>query len=156
MHAFRWNWRNWYERYCRSPSEPRIRGIGFRFTRKEPATERLTRLGAKILIGHHESNIEGAEVVVVSKYGDLKNPEVTSALAARIPVIPRAQMLAELMRFKHGIAISGTHGKTTTTSLAASVLAEGGLDPTYIIGGKLQSSRHQCEFRCQRIHGGRG
>ena len=105
-----------------------------------PATERLTRLGATIHIGHHESNIEGAEVVVVSSAIDRTNPEVASALAARIPVIPRAQMLAELMRFKHGIAISGTHGKTTTTSLAASVLAEGRLDPTYIIGGKLNQA----------------
>ena len=108
--------------------------------REGPVTERLKRLGATIHIGHRESNIEGAEVVVVSSAIDRTNPEVTSALAARIPVIPRAQMLAELMRFKHGIAISGTHGKTTTTSLAASVLAEGGLDPTYIIGGKLNQA----------------
>ena len=108
--------------------------------REGPATERLTRLGATIHIGHRESNIEGAEVVVVSSAIDRTNPEVASALVARIPVIPRAQMLAELMRFKHGIAISGTHGKTTTTSLAASVLAEGGLDPTYIIGGKLNQA----------------
>ena len=108
--------------------------------REGPATERLARLGATIHIGHHESNIEGSEVVVVSSAIDRTNPEVASALAARIPVIPRAQMLAELMRFKHGIAISGTHGKTTTTSLAASVLAEGGLDPTYIIGGKLNQA----------------
>ena len=108
--------------------------------REGPATERLARLGATIHIGHRESNIEGSEVVVVSSAIDRANPEVASALAARIPVIPRAQMLAELMRFKHGIAISGTHGKTTTTSLAASVLAEGGLDPTYIIGGKLNQA----------------
>jgi len=108
--------------------------------REGPVTERLTRLGATVYIGHRESNIEGAEVVVVSSAIDRTNPEVASALAARIPVIPRAQMLAELMRFKHGIAISGTHGKTTTTSLAASVLAEGGLDPTYIIGGKLNQA----------------
>ena len=108
--------------------------------REGPATERLARLGATIHIGHRESNIEGSEVVVVSSAIDCTNPEVASALAARIPVIPRAQMLAELMRFKHGIAISGTHGKTTTTSLAASVLAEGGLDPTYIIGGKLNQA----------------
>ncbi len=108
--------------------------------REGPVTERLTRLGATVHIGHRESNIEGAEVVVVSSAIDRTNPEVASALAARIPVIPRAQMLAELMRFKHGIAISGTHGKTTTTSLAASVLAAGGLDPTYIIGGKLNQA----------------
>ena len=108
--------------------------------REGPATERLARLGATIHIGHRESNIEGAEVIVVSSAIDRTNPEVATALNARIPVIPRAQMLAELMRFKHGIAISGTHGKTTTTSLAASVLAEGGLDPTYIIGGKLNQA----------------
>ena len=108
--------------------------------REGPATERLKRLGATIHIGHHASNIEGAEVVIVSSAIDRVNPEVATALDARVPVIPRAQMLAELMRFKHGIAISGTHGKTTTTSLAASVLAEGGLDPTYIIGGKLNQA----------------
>jgi UDP-N-acetylmuramate--alanine ligase len=108
--------------------------------REGPATERLARLGATIHIGHHASNIEGAEVVVVSSAIDRSNPEVATALNVRVPVIPRAQMLAELMRFKHGIAISGTHGKTTTTSLAASVLAEGGLDPTYIIGGKLNQA----------------
>lgn len=108
--------------------------------REGPATERLKTLGATIHIGHRESNIDGAEVIVVSSAIDRTNPEIASALSARIPVIPRAQMLAELMRFKHGIAVSGTHGKTTTTSLAASVLAEGGLDPTYIIGGKLNQA----------------
>jgi UDP-N-acetylmuramate--alanine ligase len=108
--------------------------------RESLATDRLKRLGAKIFTGHQASNIEGTEVVVISSAIDRTNPEVSAALDARIPVIPRAQMLAELMRFKHGIAISGTHGKTTTTSLAASVLAEGGLDPTYIIGGKLNQA----------------
>ena len=108
--------------------------------RESLATDRLTRLGASIFTGHQASNIEEAEVVVVSSAIDRTNPEVSAALDARIPVIPRAQMLAELMRFKHGIAVSGTHGKTTTTSLAASVLAEGGLDPTYIIGGKLNQA----------------
>ena len=105
--------------------------------REGTATTRLKRLGAKIHIGHRATNIEGAEVIVVSSAIDRTNPEISSALEARIPVIPRAQMLAELMRFKFGIAVSGTHGKTTTTSIAASVLAEAGLDPTYIIGGKL-------------------
>lgn len=105
-----------------------------------PVTQRLSELGAEIRIGHDARHIEGAEVVVVSSAIDQQNPEVAQALAERIPVIPRAQMLAELMRFKHGIAISGTHGKTTTTSLAASVLAEAGLDPTYIIGGKLNQA----------------
>ena len=81
--------------------------------REGPATERLKTLGATIHIGHRESNIDGAEVIVVSSAIDRTNPEIASALSARIPVIPRAQMLAELMRFKHGIAVSGTHGKTT-------------------------------------------
>jgi UDP-N-acetylmuramate--alanine ligase len=105
-----------------------------------PATERLANLGARIFIGHDAAHIEQAEVVVVSSAIDVENPEVACALDARIPVIPRAQMLAELMRFKQGIAVSGTHGKTTTTSLAAAVLAEAGLDPTYIIGGKLNQA----------------
>ena len=108
--------------------------------REGPGTERLRILGANIYIGHNASNIIGAEVVVVSSAIDMSNPEVSCAMEERIPVIPRAQMLAELMRFKYGIAISGTHGKTTTTSIAASVLAEGGLDPTYIIGGKLNQA----------------
>lgn len=108
--------------------------------RAGPATERLADLGAQIFIGHDAAHVEQAEVVVVSSAIDLENPEVASALDARIPVIPRAQMLAELMRFKQGIAVSGTHGKTTTTSLAAAVLAEAGLDPTYIIGGKLNQA----------------
>ena len=102
-----------------------------------PAIEHLRSLGAIICIGHDAHNVDGAEVVVVSSAIDMSNPEISKAMEGRIPVIPRAQMLAELMRFKYGIAVSGTHGKTTTTSLAASALAESGLDPTYIIGGKL-------------------
>lgn len=108
--------------------------------KESAATTRLESLGATLYVGHAASHVESAEVVVVSSAIDRANPEVAEALARRIPVIPRAQMLAELMRFKHGIAISGTHGKTTTTSLAASVLAEAGLDPTYIIGGKLNQA----------------
>ena len=98
---------------------------------------RLIDLGAKIFIGHRAENVIGADVIVVSSAIDQNNPEIIQSLINRIPVIPRAQMLAELMRFKHGIAICGTHGKTTTTSLVASVLAEAGLDPTCIIGGRL-------------------
>jgi len=101
------------------------------------ATKRLAKLGVKIQLKHLPSNIEGADAVVVSTAVQADNPEVAAAREHRIPVVPRALMLAELMRLKQGIAIAGTHGKTTTTSLVASVLAEGGLDPTFVIGGRL-------------------
>ncbi len=101
------------------------------------ATKRLTKLGVKVQFKHLPGNIEGADAVVVSTAVQADNPEVVAAREQRIPVVPRALMLAELMRLKQGIAIAGTHGKTTTTSLVASVLAEGGLDPTFVIGGRL-------------------
>ena len=104
------------------------------------STRRLRQLGAKIHIGHSESNIAGADAVVVSTAVKDDNPEVVAARARRIPLVPRALMLAELMRLKQGIAVAGTHGKTTTTSLVASVLAEGGLDPTFVIGGRLEAA----------------
>src|SRR5260364_308537 len=104
------------------------------------ATERLTRLGARIAHGHDAAHIEGANAVVVSSAVREDNPEVRAARARRIPVVPRALMLAELMRLRQGIAVAGTHGKTTTTSLIASALAEGGLDPTFVIGGRLNSA----------------
>ncbi len=100
---------------------------------------RLEGMGGKIFIGHHPSHIGQAQVVVVSTAISKQNPEVLAARERMIPVIPRAEMLAELMRLKYGIAVAGAHGKTTTTSLIASVLAEGGLDPTAVIGGKLNS-----------------
>jgi len=103
-------------------------------------TRRLTELGAKIAAGHDASNIAGASVVVVSTAVAAHNPEVVAARERGVPVVPRALMLAELMRLKQGIAVAGTHGKTTTTSLIASVLAEGGLDPTFVIGGRLLSA----------------
>ncbi len=103
-------------------------------------TKRLRELGAEIHIGHSPKNIGTAEAVVISTAITGNNPEVLAARAAKIPVIQRAVMLGELMRLKQGIAIAGTHGKTTTTSLVASVLAEGGLDPTFVIGGKLNSA----------------
>jgi len=103
-------------------------------------TKRLTQLGARIAIGHAAPNIGGADVVVISSAVHEDNPEVAAARAQHIPVVPRALMLAELMRLKQGIAVAGTHGKTTTTSLIASVLAEGGLDPTFVIGGRLISA----------------
>lgn len=102
--------------------------------------ERLRGLGATIAIGHQRENLKGADVVVTSSAVNESNPEVSAARAERIPVVPRAEMLAELMRFRQGIAIAGTHGKTTTTSMAASVLAGGGLDPTFVIGGRLNSA----------------
>ena len=104
------------------------------------ATRRLKGLGAKISIKHDENNINGADAVVVSSAVHADNPEVLAARESRIPVVPRALMLAELMRLKQGVAIAGTHGKTTTTSLVASVLAEGGLDPTFVIGGRLNAA----------------
>lgn len=104
------------------------------------ATRRLQHLGATIFIGHRSENVEDADVVVVSSAVDETNPEVKAARESRIPVVPRAEMLAEIMRYRHGIAIAGTHGKTTTTSLIASVLGEAGLDPTFVIGGRLNSA----------------
>ena len=103
------------------------------------ATRRLASLGARIMQGHDAANIDGADAVVTSTAVKQDNPEVVAARQKKIPVVPRALMLAELMRLKRGIAIAGTHGKTTTTSLVASVLAEGGFDPTFVIGGRLNS-----------------
>jgi UDP-N-acetylmuramate--alanine ligase len=103
-------------------------------------TERLARLGVRIFIGHNAEHLGNADVVVVSSAVGRANPEVAAALAKRVPVVPRAEMLGELMRFRYSIAVAGTHGKTTTTSLVASALAEGGLDPTFVIGGRLKSA----------------
>jgi UDP-N-acetylmuramate--alanine ligase len=104
------------------------------------ATQRLKSQGAKVHLGHDEAYVSGANAVVTSSAVRPDNPEVTAARAKRIPVVPRAMMLAELMRLKQGIAIAGTHGKTTTTSLVASVLAEAGMDPTFVIGGRLEAA----------------
>ncbi|MFH1659023.1 MAG: UDP-N-acetylmuramate--alanine ligase [Rhodocyclaceae bacterium] len=103
-------------------------------------TRRLEGEGIKVMIGHAAENIAGADAVVTSTAVKADNPEVVAAREKKIPVVPRAQMLAELMRLKHGIAIAGTHGKTTTTSLVASILAEGGIDPTFVIGGRLNAA----------------
>ena len=103
-------------------------------------TRRLESLGARVLIGHRAENVATADVVVVSSAINDDNPEVAEALARRIPVVKRAEMLGELMRFRYSIAVAGTHGKTTTTSLVASVLAEGGEDPTFVIGGRLKGA----------------
>jgi UDP-N-acetylmuramate--alanine ligase len=104
------------------------------------ATRRLAGLGVKIRTRHAKENVNGSDAVVVSSAVQADNPEVVAAREQRIPVVPRALMLAELMRLKQGVAIAGTHGKTTTTSLVASVLAEGGLDPTFVIGGRLNAA----------------
>ena len=103
-------------------------------------TRRLEKQGATVFIGHAAANIEHADAVVVSSAVDETNPEVAAARERLMPVVQRAEMLAELMRFRYSIAVAGTHGKTTTTSLVASVLAEGGLDPTFVIGGRLKSA----------------
>jgi UDP-N-acetylmuramate--alanine ligase len=108
--------------------------------RVNPVTTRLEQQGARIFIGHQATNVAGVDVVVVSSAVAADNAEVLAAHAARLPVVQRAEMLAELMRFRYAIAVAGTHGKTTTTSLVASVLAEGGLDPTFVIGGRLKSA----------------
>jgi UDP-N-acetylmuramate--alanine ligase len=104
------------------------------------ASQRLQSLGADVRIGHAADHIRGADAVVTSTAVNEANPEVVAARAAKVPIVPRAIMLGELMRLKRGIAIAGTHGKTTTTSLVASVLAQGGLDPTFVIGGRLNSA----------------
>lgn len=120
-----------------------LQNEGYRITGSDlsetKAVQRLQALGITVKIGHNEENILGADVVVRSTAIHCDNPEIVAAQKQMIPVIPRAMMLAELMRFRHGIAIAGTHGKTTTTSLVSSLLAEGGLDPSFVIGGKLNS-----------------
>jgi UDP-N-acetylmuramate--alanine ligase len=108
--------------------------------KENESTRRLARLGATVHIGHRAGNVVGADVVVVSTAVADDNPEVLAAREQRVPVVPRAEMLGELMRFRESIAVAGTHGKTTTTSLVASILAEAGLDPTFVIGGRLQGA----------------
>ena len=113
-------------------------------------TARLESFGAQIFIGHRAENVEEADVLVVSSAINTANPEVATALERRIPVVPRAEMLAELMRYRHGIAVAGTHGKTTTTSLLASVFAAGGLDPTFVIGGRLNAAGTNAQLGTSR------
>ncbi len=107
---------------------------------KNNMTQRLTALGVKVQTGHKAEHVHGCDVVVISSAVTEENPEVQAAREQRIPILPRAEMLGELMRFSEGIAVAGTHGKTTTTSLIASILAEGNLDPTFVIGGRLNSA----------------
>lgn len=119
-------------------------GLGYRVsgsdTKESPTTRRLADLGAVIGVGHRAANVKNAQVVVISTAIGASNAEVDAARLQKVPVISRAEMLAELMRFRYGIAVAGTHGKTTTTSLTASILGEAGLDPTFVIGGKLNSA----------------
>ncbi|HSV83030.1 MAG TPA: UDP-N-acetylmuramate--L-alanine ligase [Ramlibacter sp.] len=121
-----------------------LRNLGYLISGSDladtPTLRRLQDLGIQTFVGHAAANVIGADAVVTSTAVQADNPEVVAARKRRIPVVPRAMMLAELMRLKQGIAIAGTHGKTTTTSLVASILAEGGLDPTFVIGGKLNSA----------------
>jgi UDP-N-acetylmuramate--alanine ligase len=118
--------------------------------RQSAVTDRLTSLGAFIFLGHQKQNVVDADVVVVSTAINHENPEIQYATEHRIPIVRRAEMLAELMRYRHGIAIAGTHGKTTTTSLVASILAEGEKDPTYVIGGRLTSAGTNAKLGASR------
>jgi UDP-N-acetylmuramate--alanine ligase len=108
--------------------------------RQSAVTQHLINMGAEVFLGHQSENVDNVDVVVVSTAIDKNNPEIKNAIKKRIPIVRRAEMLAELMRFRHGIAVAGTHGKTTTTSLVTSILAQAKLDPTYVIGGRLNSS----------------
>ena len=117
--------------------------LGYRVSgsdlRRSPVTARLESLGAQVFEGHRAENVQGAEAVVTSSAISKDNPEVAEAHRLKLPVIQRAEMLSELMRLKYGIAIAGMHGKTTTTSMVASVLAAGGLDPTVVVGGRVDA-----------------
>src|SRR5690554_760761 len=121
-----------------------LRNLGYEVSgsdlKPSAVTERLQGLGVNVVFGHHAENVENADVLVVSSAINPSNPEVARGLERRIPVVPRAEMLAELMRYRHGIAVAGTHGKTTTTSLLASVFAAAGLDPTFVIGGRVNAA----------------
>jgi UDP-N-acetylmuramate--alanine ligase len=119
--------------------------------RPGPVTARLKARGITVYIGHAAGNVGSADVVVSSSAVNADNPEVVAARAARIPVVPRAEMLAELMRYRHGIAVAGTHGKTTTTSLIANVFAEAGLDPTFVIGGLVNSVGSNAQLGASRF-----
>lgn len=118
--------------------------------RQSSVTDRLASLGAIIYLGHHADNVKQADVVVVSTAINKENPEIKFALEHRTPIVRRAEMLAELMRYRHGIAVAGTHGKTTTTSLVASILAEGEKDPTFVIGGRLTSAGTNAKLGASR------
>jgi UDP-N-acetylmuramate--alanine ligase len=125
--------------------------VGGSDLRASAVTNRLARKGIEVFIGHAAGNIGSADVVVSSSAVDEENPEVVAARQARIPVVPRAEMLAELMRYRHGIAVAGTHGKTTTTSLIAAIFGEAGLDPTFVIGGLVNSVGSNAQLGASRF-----
>ena len=118
--------------------------------RQSAVTQHLINMGAEVFLGHQSENVDNVDVVVVSTAIDPSNPEIKNAMEKRIPIVRRAEMLAELMRFRHGIAVAGTHGKTTTTSLVTSILAQAKLDPTYVIGGRLNSSGSNARLGASR------
>ena len=130
--------RNWDERDRGDPADDGVSVSGSDL-RRSPVTERLVGLGARVFEGHAAANAAASDVVVTSSAVSATNPEVVEARARKIPVIQRAEMLAELMRLKYGIAVAGMHGKTTTTSMIAAVLAGGGLDPTVVVGGRVNA-----------------
>jgi UDP-N-acetylmuramate--alanine ligase len=132
-----------------------LRNLGYEVNgsdiRESAVTERLRNLGIDVAIGHHAARVKGADVVVVSSAVTEDNPEMIAAREARVPVVPRAEMLAELMRYRHGIAVAGTHGKTTTTSMIAAIYAEAGLDPTFVIGGLVNSTGTNAQLGASRF-----
>lgn len=132
-----------------------LRNLGYEVNgsdiRESAVTERLRKLGIDVAIGHHAARVRGADVVVVSSAVTEDNPELVAAREARVPVVRRAEMLAELMRYRHGIAVAGTHGKTTTTSMIASIFAEAGLDPTFVIGGLVNSTGTNAQLGASRF-----
>ena len=118
---------------------------------QNPVTDRLVSKGATVYIGHQASNVADASVVVVSTAINEENPEIVAAREARTPIVRRAEMLAELMRFRHGIAVAGTHGKTTTTALVTQIYSEAGLDPTFVNGGLVKSAGTNARLGSSRI-----
>ncbi len=131
-----------------------LRNQGYRVsgsdTTESATLARLRSVGIVVYVGHDAAHVQGADVVVSSSAVHADNAEILAARACRIPVVPRAEMLAELMRYRHGIAVAGTHGKTTTTSIIASIFAEAGLDPTFVIGGRLNSAQANARLGVSR------